>query len=384
MRIAFFTDCYFPNINGVTTSIFECKKELAKMGHEVFVYAPAFPAYREEDPRNFRIFSVPFPFQPEYRFSIPACPELLEKARLEVKPDIVHIHSIFNLGWTGIWLGKTLKIPVIFTHHTFWEDYCHYFPLIPESWGKKLARSREKAAADNCNLVIAPSAEAKNRLKDLQSKTPVEVLPTGIELDLFNGEFSPEKKSDGVCNLLYVGRLGKEKNLPLLLQGLKELQSRGLDARLLLVGDGPERPELEKVAARLNLGDSAQFLGYRPRSELGAFYQAADLFVFPSVSETQGLVMVEAASSGLPVVAVDCEVTRELLAQDIIAALSPGEPRAFAQKVADLWENPEKLPAVRAAAMAGAQFFSRENLTGKLLSFYQKTLSREGKTPLPG
>jgi len=383
MKIAFFADCYYPNINGVTTSIAECKKELENLGHQVLVYTPKVPGYQDQDPGIFRPYSLAFPFQSEYRFALPF-PLKLWKQALEQKPDLVHIHSVFNLGWMGIMLAKKLKIPVVFTHHTFWEDYCHYFPLLPEKWGKKLARWLEKTTADASNLVIAPSNEAKNRLKEIRSKTPVEVLPTGIELELFAPGGEPQVLTgDGVCRLLYVGRLGKEKNLPLLLHSLKLLRQQGLPVKLRLVGDGPERASLEKLAKELDLTDSAEFLGYQPRAELHNFYREADLFVFPSESETQGLVLVEAAASGLAVVAVACEVTQELYEQKIIAGLSPGEPGAFAKKIAELWGNPEELLRSQTAAYAGAEFFSRENLTAKLLGFYQKTLQNEGKPGTP-
>ncbi|MEW6282741.1 MAG: glycosyltransferase, partial [Candidatus Eremiobacterota bacterium] len=305
MRIAMFTDCYHPVINGVVTSISLLKKALEEEGHEVLLFTHDYPGFEEREPNVYRFRSVHFPLMKENRFTFPwplGPVGMLARRRVEA----VHIHTPFNVGFIGLLTASWLGRPRFFTHHTLWEEYTHYVPL-PTWFMKLLALGLCRTFGQSSAAVISPSEEVKQRLREQGITRPIHVIPTGIDTASFQGgnPAGPTEELElqaGQRLFVYVGRLAREKSIDFLLE---TLASRPMDeVRLAVIGDGPQRAELERHARQLGLDGRVRFLGYRPRSELKHYLAAARGLVFASQTETQGLVLLEAQAAGVPVLAV--------------------------------------------------------------------------------
>jgi glycosyltransferase involved in cell wall biosynthesis len=231
--------------------------------------------------------------------------------------SIVHTHSPFVTGWMGARYAKRMRVPLVFTYHTQLEEYAHYVPF-ERGATRKAATRLTRAYANGADVVIVPTPAMEERLRDLGVRTRIAVVPSGIDVALFAGG----RRSDdlrarlgvapGVKMVLSVGRLAREKNIELALEAFARLNDRA--AQLVVIGDGPHRAALERVAARLGVAERTTFAREFAREALPDAYKSADAFVFTSASETQGLVLVEALAANLPVVAVDTPQTRDVLA----------------------------------------------------------------------
>lgn len=304
MKIAMFTETYIPQRNGVATSVFLYKKALEERGHKVYVVTTV--GDNTED--IFVLKSSQFKYESNH--VIPLGGRLLPVFDFVRSKgvEVIHSHAPFALGLRALATQKYLKLPHVHTYHTLLVEYRHYIP-------KPLTPSKESVAEFSawfCNMVnriVAPTENIKQELVRYGVVKPVHVIPTGIDVDSFERPSSFDVRhrhgiSKNTKLLLYVGRLAKEKNVMFLLQVLKNLLIRKHDVHLVLVGDGPERSQLEEEAKRLEIEDKLTFTGALPREHLVNYYQQADLFVFASTTETQGLVVLESLASGTPVVAV--------------------------------------------------------------------------------
>lgn len=299
-----FTDTYIPQVNGVATSVSLYKRALEKLGHEVYVVAPIGP---QED-RIFALGGIHFKW--EQNHVIPNSGRLLPLLNFvkQNRIEVIHSHAPFALGFRALTVQRQLQIPHVHTYHTLLVEYRHYIPkpLTPS------ARSVEEFSAWFCNMVnrvIAPTGKIRDELLRYGVNRPVDVIPTGIDVELFDSadEFDIRKRheiDERSKILLFVGRLAKEKNIVFVIKTLKELLKRNYDTHLIIVGDGPERNSLERLVRELDIEPHVTFTGYMPRRVLANYYRQADLFVFASESETQGLVVLESLAAGTPVVAV--------------------------------------------------------------------------------
>ncbi|HOJ88681.1 MAG TPA: glycosyltransferase family 4 protein [Pseudothermotoga sp.] len=304
MKIAMFTDTYIPQANGVATSVSLYKRALEKLGHEVYVVAPIGP----KDDTVFAIGGIQFKW--EQNHIVPNSGRLLPLLNFtkQKKIEVIHSHAPFALGFRGLTVQRRLQIPHVHTYHTLLVEYRHYIPkpLTPS------AKSVEEFSAWFCNMVnrvIAPTEKIRHELLRYGVTRPVDVIPTGIDVELFESDNDFDiRKHHNIGNkskiLLFVGRLAKEKNVVFVIQVLKALLEKKYDLHLIIVGDGPERASLKQLATELGVESSVTFTGYMPRKVLANYYRQADLFVFASESETQGLVVLESLAAGTPVVAV--------------------------------------------------------------------------------
>ncbi len=316
LRIGLFTECYRPIQNGIVASIDALASALRALGHEVICVTPRVPGYRERADGVLRVHSLPLPTRTKYRLTFP----LFQNDRIlrALKgTSIVHTHSPFVTGWMGARYAKRMRVPLVFTYHTQLEEYAHYVPF-ERGATRKAATRLTRAYANGADVVIVPTPAMEERLRDLGVRTRIAVVPSGIDVALFAGG----RRSDdlrarlgvapGVKMVLSVGRLAREKNIELALEAFARLNDRA--AQLVVIGDGPHRAALERVAARLGVAERTTFAREFAREALPDAYKSADAFVFTSASETQGLVLVEALAANLPVVAVDTPQTRDVLA----------------------------------------------------------------------
>jgi glycosyltransferase involved in cell wall biosynthesis len=313
LTIGMFSDSYLPEKNGLVTSVVGAAHALRRRGHRVIVVAPAHKDAPDDDPDVFRFRSTSFPFYPQLRMAFPLPASLLTS--LPRMPfDIIHSHSFFFVGCLGAYLAQRRLTPLVFTYHTLFTQYTHYLPL-----QRDFAKSRfiwlSREFSNRCDRIIVPTHYTAAELNGYGVNKPIDVLPTGVDLRIFaGGAVSPEthRARCGGPIALFAGRLGKEKNLDLVLDAFSLTAARLPSARLVIAGEGPHERELRKHASALDCADRIEFTGALEKADLGSWYRAADAFVFASTTETQGLVLVEAMAHGVPVVAVDCPVSREV------------------------------------------------------------------------
>ncbi len=349
LTIGMFSDTYTPETNGVVTSIVSTAKALRRRGHRVIVVGPAHPEGDEEHPDVFHLRSTSFPFYPGFRLAFPL-PAKLVAALPNVPFDVIHAHSFFFIGCLGAYLARMRKLPLFFTYHTRVADYAHYLPMY-QRVTKAQAVWISREFSNRCDRVIAPTTGTADLLRSYGVTAPFSILPGGVDLESFGPAGEPPRAIRTARGpvLLSVGRLGKEKNLDMMLRGFAAFAAVQPEARLIVIGDGPHREDLERLAQELGVAASVVFVGALAQEELGAYYRHADVFAFTSVTETQGLVIAEALAHGLPVVAVNCPVTAEIVVGKA-GILTPDDPQAFAQSLQTFFEEPREERAARAAA----------------------------------
>ncbi|MCL1848793.1 MAG: glycosyltransferase family 4 protein [Clostridiales bacterium] len=312
MRIAMFTDTYFPQLNGVATSVQMLSQYLKAEGHEVFVFTTTDPDAPKQEDGVFRLPSLPF--LKDRRMGMFYHPGIARMVR-RLDLDLIHTHTEFCLGVFGRYLARELALPMVHTMHTIYEDYTHYLTKRKrlESMAKTVARRITTEFCNSADRVIVPTEKVKDLLLSYGVRPPIAPVFTGIETDNFTpGRYSPEeisaaRRSMGVGEedkvVLYLGRMAEEKNIDELLFGMQPYLRERKHVKFLLIGDGADRPRLEGMARELGMTDSTIFAGARPWDEIGMYYQAADVFVNASQSEAQGLTYIEAMAAGVPVVA---------------------------------------------------------------------------------
>lgn len=310
MNIGIFTDTYFPQINGVSTSVKMLEKELNNLGHNVYIFTTSDPNSKDKFPRIFRLPSMPFIFLPSHRVALMYPPKLLLKVK-KLDLDVVHTQTEFGIGFLGKIVAKVCKIPVVHTYHTMYEDYVHYFAgghLITPKMAKRYMRN----FCNRTDAVIAPVEKTKQSLIQSGTKKPIYVIPTGLDFDnLVTGRYSAEeieeirmelglKKEDKV--ILFLGRVAKEKSIDVILRQMPKILEKETNAKFLIVGDGPWLGCLKKMSEELGVSDFVIFAGSKKWEDIGKYYQLAHLFTTASTSETQGLTYIEAMIARKPVV----------------------------------------------------------------------------------
>jgi len=349
MKILFISDVYFPRINGVSTSIRTFVEQMQGLGHEVHLIAPDYGVATKDESWIKRIPARSIYFDPEDKLM--KYGEVLQRLpglRRE-RYDIVHIHTPFVAHYVGLKLARELNVPCVETYHTFFEDYLHhYLPWIPKTIARGVARMISKRQCNAVDAIVAPSQPMLDVLRGYGVKVNAEVVPTGLQMHSF-------KSADGKAfrqkyeiplerpMLLYVGRVAFEKNIAFLLEMLKVLVQDVPDVLLVITGEGPAEASLHRLTQELGLTHNVKFIGYLNRElELNACYQAADVFVFSSKSETQGLVLLEAMAQGTPVVAIAELGTASILVDGQGALIAPDDVVSFSDKVKHLLMYPEE------------------------------------------
>ncbi|MGE5654284.1 MAG: glycosyltransferase [Bacillota bacterium] len=377
MKIAYFSDSYLPYTSGVVTSMTTFAHGLEQRGHDIYVYAPSYPD-TPDDPndRVVRIPSLPFPAYNGLRMAIPH--PFVDYDPLE-DVDIIHAHSCFAMGLTGLVKAKNKGAALVLTVHSIYEDYFSYYPVAPHLL-KNITREFTAHFCKASQCVIAPSHYVLKRLEELGVTTRIEVIPTGVNLDLYQPVdretwrirhgLDPAKRV-----LLYVGRLAKEKNISLIIQAAAKVMSLDENVVLVIAGDGPDRGHLEQEADELGVGDRVLFLGMLDTQAVVAAYQAAEIFVFASTMETQGLTILEAMAGSLPVVAVDAPATRELVTEGQAGYLTPANVEPMAARITHLLTHPDLIVAMGEQARLVAEQYSGEKMVERLEKVYRSLIA---------
>lgn len=348
MKILMISDVYFPRVNGVSTSIRTFAQSLRQQGHVVHLIAPKYPvaieqSQTEDEQWITRIDARKIVFDPEdYLMKWSA---LMDYAgHLHTGDyDLVHIHTPFIAHYAGLKIAKQLQVPAVETYHTFFEDYMHhYLPWVPRSLAVRIAQSVSRKQCQQVDTVVSPSAQMRDVLQQYGVTTPITVIPTGLDASRFiPGDGAAFREKYGIPAqrplLLFVGRVAHEKNIQFLLEMLSLVIQDHPEVLLVITGEGPAEAMLKKMSRDKGLQQHVMFLGYLDRAiGLNAAYQAADIFVFASKSETQGLVLLEAMAQATPVVAIAELGTASILRQEQGALIAKDDELHFAEQVQTL------------------------------------------------
>jgi glycosyltransferase involved in cell wall biosynthesis len=390
VNIAIFTDTYIPQVNGVVTSILSFQRELERLGHRVYIFCPSFCGREKKTEKVYRFFSIPYQTEAmrEQRIAFPISKSLFFFHKLDI--DIIHFQVPHFLGAYGLLLGWIWKKPAVHTYHTLFIKYTHYISL-RRSLAEKAVKFISRQFCNRSVRIIAPSPELKNEIAGYGIHPPIDVIPTGIEYEpgrqvrdadrLFRQYRLPRDKK----RLVFVGRFAKEKNIDLLLEILKELNTPSSRYYLLLIGDGPDRKHIENRITALGIGDSVTITGYIPRNMVFDLLQLSDLLVFPSETETQGLVLLEAMAVGTPVVASDAMGAGDVLRDGRGGIPVRAGKTAFITAIESMMNDKDLYEEKRRGGFEKAEEWSSAVMTRRLLDFYKKAIqdykrNRSGKT----
>lgn len=375
LRVAVFTDSALPILNGVSISVRSLIQELRNAGHSVTLFTASHFDYKDPDPNTYRFFALQTPWTRGYPLACPPFAPMLRHFRKHTF-DVVHTHTPFTIGFIGLRWAESHGLPVVSTYHTLYDRYAHYIPL-PRRYIRFKIAKHTSFYYNSVNQVITPSDISRKWLRRHSVKKPITVIPTGIpgtgfydrsELRLSLG-IAPDQKV-----LLYVGRLAREKNLELLFQAAAVAFADDPRLRLWLVGDGPHRAAcLEQVRA-LGIGDRVKFVGFVPREEVDKYYAIADLFVFASITETQGLVVQEAMSYGLPAVAVGGGGASASIEHGQNGFIVRNEAFEFADHIRAAMEDDLEFARLSEGARRSVRQYSTAHMTEKVVEVYRKAI----------
>lgn len=380
MNIVMMTNTYLPHVGGVARSIEAFTTEYRKRGHKVLIVAPTFENLPENEQEVIRIpaiqkfngsdFSVVFPV-----------PGILSSAIQEFKPDVIHSHHPFLVGSTALRIAHTYNISLLFTHHTKYEEYTHYMPGDSKAL-KRFVISLSTNYANLCDQVFAPSESIAEMLRERGVKTPIAVVPTGVNLERFKNTNGKQfRASENIPEKTFVighlGRLAKEKNLEFLANAVITFLKKYSDSNaicFLLVGEGPMKDVIKRMFTESDFSDRLFTVGILESSKVVNAYNAMDIFAFASKSETQGMVITEAMAGGAPVVALDAPGVREVVHDGINGRLLKNENiDEFAEALH--WVQSKSISEraeLQSAARTTAVEFSMPRSADKALVIYKK------------
>ena len=422
MRIGFFTDNYLPGRDGIAISVETFRAELEKMGHEVFVIAPSPNlTYKEKSEHIIRFPAFKGLFYEDYLTSLFFPPVALKQID-ELKLDIVHYHTLGQVGFLGAYYGMKRNLPLLTTYHTDYYQYVkHYKKTLPgvialslltpaitggnlrdyrqallnirpqktiDDWNQKIVEKGVKSLLEGCDVVISPSKKMKDQLVGWKTDTKIEILPTGVDRIPTTKEKINSRREDlGILKedkvIAFVGRLGKEKNLNLLLEAYDLIKMSNPNARLLVIGgagsqtveaDIDEKNKIEQYTEK-----GAIFTGHIPHDELGSLYELSDVFAFPSLTDTQGLVINEAASAGLPIVMIDKDIT-SVVENNINGIIARPTKEDLAKAILKILNSDELETSMSKESKLLAKQFTERKQAEKLEILYKELLAKYDKT----
>ncbi|HEL1415226.1 TPA: glycosyltransferase family 4 protein [Streptococcus equi subsp. equi] len=406
MRVGLFTDTYFPQVSGVATSIRTLKEELEKEGHEVYIFTTTDKHVKcFEDPTIIRLPSVPFVSFTDRRVVYRGLISSYKIAK-EYHLDIIHTQTEFSLGLLGKMVGKALRIPVVHTYHTQYEDYVSYIAngkIIRPSMVKPLLRGYLK----DLDGVICPSRIVLNLLEGYEVTIPKRVIPTGIALenyvreDIKKEDVAALRKelaiSDDETMLLSLSRVSYEKNIQAIIHQLPAVLSENSRIKLVIVGDGPYLQALKELAVSLGVEDHVVFTGMIAHDQVGLYYKACDFFISASTSETQGLTYIESLASGKPIIAHGNPYLDDLITDKMFGTLYYAESELSDAIIDAILETPqmnqrlldEKRYEISAQHFGKSVYtfyldtlISRHNKETKKLSLYLNRTEKSGSIKL--
>jgi 1,2-diacylglycerol 3-alpha-glucosyltransferase len=380
MKICMMTNTYLPHVGGVARSVSTFADEYLKRRHQVLVVAPEFegkPLTKRAAAIVERVAAIQNFNGSDFSVRLPLAATLSERID-SFQADIIHAHHPFLLGDTALRVAAAKNVPIVFTHHTRYEDYTHYVPF-DSSALKDVAINLSTEFANLCDGVIAPSESIAKLIKKRGVTVPVRVVPTGIDVKAFasgdGARFRKKLKIPARAFVVgHVGRLAPEKNLGYLAEAVALFVKKTPAARFLVIGGGPSEERIQSTFAKHGVTDRLILAGKFTGRNLTDAYNAMDVFAFASFSETQGMVLAEAMAAGRPVVALSASGVREVMRHERNGFMLPARTPAktFAAHLAKLHADPKLRRAFSKEARRTAEEFSREHCAGLALAFYEE------------
>jgi 1,2-diacylglycerol 3-alpha-glucosyltransferase len=376
MKIGMFTDSYLPAHDGVATSVAAVSKQLKKLGHDVYIIAPEYP--HTKDPKYvYRIFSVRIYKEPEIRVGL----EIPQPALLKISAidfDIIHGHSGGAISFLGWQLALLRNVPFVETYHTLWKFYHHYF-FFPRLITPGLIKKISVLFGNDCDALIAPTHKVKKVLVSYGIKKKIYVLPSGIEREKFlHQEKGYLHNSLDIPRttkiLLTVGRLEKEKSLDFLIRAFAGIHTACPETVLVIVGEGRDRLKLQQLAYSLHVQGVTYFVRVVPYVDMHKIYADSDLFLFASRTETQGIVITEALTSGVPVVAVDDVAFDGVIQQGYNGFLVRKNREEYVEKVVTILKNGSQMKILSINAKESSVGFSARKSALSLENIYKELI----------
>lgn len=389
MRIALFTETYLPHINGVVTHVKILRDGLEQLGHQVLVVtadAEARHHYIDEE----GILHCPAHTSKKfynYSLSLPVSSSRLKLVR-QFQPDIIHIHNEFGIGMSGLLCSKILRVPLVYTLHTMYDDYIYYIapkPLVKAATG--VSHRYFKFIAKHSNALTGPSQKCQEYFRLTGLKKDVSVIPNAVEVDAFSPRQVEDGKKqelrekcgikDGAMVACFVGRLGREKSVDVLLDYWKAAITPEDHIHLVIIGDGPVRPELEKQAEELGLGDMVTFTGKVEHEDLPPYYALCDVYVTASLSDTNSISMLEGMCSGLPVLQRTDPLNADQV-RDGKNGFNFNSPEEMAQKLRQIRSmDAEALREFKQSVIDSIRENGAKELAQRTLAVYERVLKKK-------
>ena len=380
MNICMFTNTYLPHVGGVARSVHSFAEDLRRRGNNVLIVAPTFPgcSFSSDKGNVLRVPAIQNFNGIDFSVRIPI-PFFIEERIDTFKPDVIHSHHPFLLGDAAIRAAYRRNLPLVFTHHTLYEQYTHYVSADSEIM-QQLAINLSTEYANHCTRVVAPSESIASLIASRGVTSTIEVIPTGVDVDHFqSGDGDKFRHAHDIPKDVFVlghlGRLAPEKNLDYLCDSvIHAMRKSSRQLRFLVVGTGRSEAHITEKFQEAGCAHQLIMAGKKEGTDLVDAYNAMDLFVFSSKSETQGMVLAEAMSASLPVIALDASGTREVVQDKENGRLLPTttSPEDFADALLEGVDQCEQSTKWRKAALQRAYQFSRETTAETLANLYQK------------
>ncbi len=392
MKIAIFSDTFPPQTNGVSHVVFQSAKNLADLGHKVIVFTVSknfFAKQINSGVKNLQIISlpsVPALVYAQERFHVPFSATYFRLKKFA--PDVIHIHTPFGAGWMGIRSSKKLKIPLIGTHHTFYDYYLKH-ARAEYDWAKKFSWKYTVAFYNHCDLILSPTQSLAETLIEKGLQKPVDIIQNSIDTVLFRpgSDISQEKlKSQfGIQgkSLVYMGRVSYEKNIGQVVKAFALMLKKTPKLKLMIIGDGPERKKLEKLAQALKIENNIIFTGFLHGEDLVKALQANDIFLTASKSENMPLSVLEAMAAGLPIITIKEKGLAEIVQENINGFFAKtDDPEDIAEKALELLSNEDLLKKFGENSRKLALEYSKEKVATKLEEVYKKVIKQLNKNTM--
>lgn len=382
MKILIATDVYIPMINGVVISTFNLYEQLKLRGHDVRILTLSSSRNSRKEGDVYYIGSFPVRIYPQARMTVKPYHYFI-KELIRWKPDIIHTQSEFAASFYARQIANRSDVPMVHTYHTMYEDYTHY--LFPSKRvGKKAVAIMSRYLLDKADEVIVPTNKVMGALKSYGVKREIVEIPTGIDLSKFSKPIDKVEKisllrdngiDEGSTILVTIGRLGKEKNINELIDLMKNESIKAKNIKLLIVGDGPVRKELEEQSNKLDLKKNVIFTGMVPQNLVDKYYQLGDVFISASTSETQGLTYIEAMASGLPLLCRKDECLADVVEEGINGYTFDKEEDFF-EKLEMILEDKTKLGNFKKNAIEKSKKYSIEEFGRQVEELYTKVINK--------
>lgn len=391
MRIAIFSDNFYPEIGGIQDSIEALAKALGQRGHAVDFYVPryghrefgrvnAFPVELGLGPniRIHRLHSLPFPTSTKQSRAV--FPMLVSWLHLPVaaRPDVIHTQSFFGVGLNALLVGRRLGIPIAGTNHTAIRAFGSYLPF-----GMNAATAYVLWYYNRCDFVTAPSQSVFNELGRGRLRRPLEIVSNPIATEIFRPVSQTVKRKLKTAlrlhgpTIVYAGRLGSEKNINPILHALALLKQRIPSAELVIAGHGSQERHLRALVQRIGLETNVRFVGTLPKSSLAELFQASDVFVTMSTSETQGMALLQAMACGIPVIGANARALPEYIANDRGFLVEASDAASLADRLADLFGHSDLQSRLGGSGASYVKQFTTERIADQWERHYQLLIERK-------